>query len=214
MDKLLGKAVDKVFGDDDERPQGGNVTHGGAYPAGGGYPHADDDIRGAASVAASEAPEDHDFFAGVLGKLLQDKPQAKIAEEDIDEEDAVQSHRKFFDTLGGASTTNSEPASSSSLGSAAAMQALKLFTSGESSSTPQSQSQNAFVGLAMAQAAKLFDAQASQGNVAAGADKQSVVMKAGEVALKMYLKSRGGGQAGAQAGGMEGLMGLAGKFIK
>jgi hypothetical protein len=101
------------------------------------------------------------------------------------------------------------------------MQALKLFTSGEASSTahsqPQSQSQSAFVGLAMAQAAKLFDAQASQGNVAPGADKQSAVMKAGELALKMYLKSHGSGQGGGSAGGEQGVGGLlqfAGKFMK
>jgi hypothetical protein len=99
------------------------------------------------------------------------------------------------------------------------MQALKLFTSGEASShsQSQSQSQSAFVGLAMAQAAKLFDAQASQGNVAPGADKQSAVMKAGELALKMYLKSHGSGQGGSAAGGGEGIGGLlqlAGKFMK
>jgi hypothetical protein len=140
MDKLLGKAVDKVFGDDDERPQGewtlatlgtylpdtyqkrlthrshaglhqggGNrtstylthphtshgrsnplsVTHGGAYPAGGGYPHADDaDLRGAASAAAKDATEDEDFFADILGKVLKNKQPSQIAEEDIDEDGA------------------------------------------------------------------------------------------------------------------------------
>lgn len=71
----------------------------------------------------------------------------------------------------------------------------------------------------MAQAAKLFDAQASQGNVEAGADKQSAVRKAGEMALKMYLKSKGGAAGGGAGvggagGGVEGLLGLAGKFIK
>ncbi|KAK4155573.1 hypothetical protein C8A00DRAFT_13390 [Chaetomidium leptoderma] len=226
MDNLLGKAVGKVFGDDDERPQGGNVTHGGAYPAGGGYPHIDDDdLRGAASVAAKETPEDQDFFTGVLANILNNKPQAQIAEEDLDEEDAVRSHGQFFG-FGGSSSPHAatqEPASSSSLGSAAAMQALKLFTSSSSSSSSdssasqgQGQSQSAFVGLAMAQAAKLFDAQASQGKVAAGADKKSAVMQAGEMALKMYFKSKGGGAAGGAGGdgGMGGLLNLAGKFMK
>jgi hypothetical protein len=65
------------------------VTHGGAYPAGGGYPHHDDaDLRGAVSAAASHAPEDEDFFSNALGKLLQNKPKAQIAQEDIDEERA------------------------------------------------------------------------------------------------------------------------------
>ena len=96
------------------------------------------------------------------------------------------------------------------------MQALKLFTSSDSSSGAAAppQSQNAFVGLAMAQAAKLFDAQASQGNVEAGADKQSAVRKAGEMALKMYLKSKGGGAGAGAGGGVGGLLDMAGKFMK
>lgn len=76
----------------------------------------------------------------------------------------------------------------------------------------------------MAQAAKLFDAQAAAGNVASGTDKRSAVLKAGEVALKMYLKSHGsqaGGGSGGGAGGagesggtLGGLMQLASKFLK
>lgn len=63
------------------------MTHGGAYPAGGGYPHDDDDdLRGAASIAAKEAPEDQSFFDEVLGGLLRDKPKAKLEEEDLDED--------------------------------------------------------------------------------------------------------------------------------
>ncbi|KAL2136516.1 hypothetical protein VTI74DRAFT_3341 [Chaetomium olivicolor] len=228
MDRFISKAVDsavdKMFGDDDDerRPAqglqqgGGNLTHGGAYPAGGGFSHADDsDLRtSAASAAAKNAPEDEDFFSGVLGKLLEKKSLSQVADEDLDEEDAVQSHRKFFG-LGGSSTPPrvSEPASTSSLGSAAAMQALKLFTSGEAKT--ESQNQSAFVGLAMAQAAKLFEKQASEGNVAAGADKQSVVMKAGEMALKMYLKSQGSkSSGGADQSGLGGLLSMAGRFMK
>lgn len=122
--------------------------------------------------------------------------------------DAVRSHRQFFGS--DSSSQNQQQASSSTLGNAAALQALKLFTSGNQGGGG-GQSQNALVGLAMAQASKLFDAQASQGNVAAGADKQSAVMKAGEMALKMYLKSQGG--SGGGQGGLGGLMGLAGKFL-
>ncbi|KAL2167437.1 hypothetical protein VTG60DRAFT_1235 [Thermothelomyces hinnuleus] len=222
MDKLLGKVVDKVVGDDDERPHGlqqggGNLTHGGSYPAGGGYAHpGDDDLRGAASVAAKEAPEDQDFFANAIAKLLDNKKHE--SDDDIDEQGAVESHRQFFgfgDSSSSSSSSHNQPASTSSLGSAAAVQALKLFTSSSSSSS-SSQSQNAFVGLAMAQAAKLFDAQAAQGKVEPGADKQSVVMKAGEMALKMYLKSHGGAQQqeGGSGGAAAGLLNLAGKFLK
>jgi hypothetical protein len=91
------------------------------------------------------------------------------------------------------------------MGSAAAMQALKMFTGGGSGNSASGNSQNAFVGMAMAQASKLFDSQSSQGNVASGASKESAVQQAGEMALKMYMQSQGGGASG--------LMGLASKFL-
>jgi hypothetical protein len=92
------------------------------------------------------------------------------------------------------------------MGSAAAMQALKMFTGGGGSQ--QGNSQNAFVGMAMAEASKLFDNQSSQGNVQSGASKESAVQQAGEMALKMYLKSQSSGGVGPS-----GLMGLASKFL-
>jgi hypothetical protein len=91
------------------------------------------------------------------------------------------------------------------MGAAAAMQALKMFSSGQAGG--QSQSQSQFIGLAMGEASKLFDQQASQGKVADGGSKNSAVMQAGEMALKMYMKSQGGG------GGASGLLGFASKFM-
>ncbi|KAL2156819.1 hypothetical protein VTH06DRAFT_4508, partial [Thermothelomyces fergusii] len=91
MDKLLEKVVDKVVGDDGGHTQGlqqggGNLTHGGAYPAGGGHPYpGDDDLRGAASVASREAPDDEGFFAGVVARLLESR-RHQPDEEDIDEQ--------------------------------------------------------------------------------------------------------------------------------
>jgi len=67
----------------------------------------------------------------------------------------------------------------------------------------------------MSQAAKLFDQQLSEGNVssgASGADKQSAVMKAGELALKMYIQSQSQGQHAGP--GMSGLIGMAGKLLQ
>lgn len=58
MDKLLGKVVDKVVGDDD--------------------------LHGAASVAAKEAPEDQDFFADIISKLVDKNKQEP--DDDIDEQ--------------------------------------------------------------------------------------------------------------------------------
>ena len=94
------------------------------------------------------------------------------------------------------------------MGSAAAMQALKMFTGGGGGggSSQGGNSQNAFIGMAMGQASKLFDQQSSQGQVAPGADKQSAINSAAKMALSMYMKGQGGGGSG-------GLMGLASKFM-
>ncbi|EEP77855.1 predicted protein [Uncinocarpus reesii 1704] len=93
------------------------------------------------------------------------------------------------------------------LGSGAALQALKMFSSGEGR---QSQSgghdQNKLIGLAMAQAGKLWDQQNQQGQVAT--DKQSAINSAAKMALKMYLKN----QSGGKLGGVGGLGGLAGSL--
>ena len=86
------------------------------------------------------------------------------------------------------------------------MQALKMFNSGGSSSGGGSSQE--FMGMAMGQAAKLFEQQQSQGNVASGASKESAVQQAGEMALKMYMESEMGGSSGGS-----GLMGMASKFL-
>lgn len=90
------------------------------------------------------------------------------------------------------------------MGNAAAMQAMKMFTGGGSSSGSGS-TQSELIGLAMSEASKLFEQQSSAGKVGSGASKESAVQQAGEMALKMYMKSQ------AQSSG--GLMGLASKFM-
>lgn len=135
--------------------------------------------------------------------------------------EAVRAHKTFYSSSAFSPSSETPEATSSGMGSAAALQALKLFTSGSFSSS-QSQSQSAFIGLAMSQASKLFDQQASAGKVSESTDKQSVVMKAGEMALKMYLKSQGAGgsqtsshtQTQESSSGLGGLLNIAGKYLK
>ena len=55
------------------------------------------------------------------------------------------------------------------------------------------------------------DQQSSAGNVSSSDSKESAIQSAGEMALKMYLKSEMGG--GGSSGG-SGLMGMASKFLK
>lgn len=119
--------------------------------------------------------------------------------------DAVRNHKKFF-----GNEDHDDQSSSRSMGSAAAMQAMKMFSSGQAGG---SNSQSQFVALAMGEASKLFDKQASQGKVANDAGKESAVMQAGEMALKMYMKSQGGGASAGSSSGASKLMGMASKFF-
>lgn len=84
-----------------------------------------------------------------------------------------------------------------------------MFSGGQGGSSSGGSSQNAFMGMAMSQAAKLFDQQSASGNVASGASKQDAVSSAAQMALKMFMKSEMGGSSG----GSGGLMSLASKFL-
>ncbi|KEY71154.1 hypothetical protein S7711_00977 [Stachybotrys chartarum IBT 7711] len=173
-------------------------AHGGNYPAGGGFqaPDDDDDFRTAREEAASRAGSSgsSELFSSILGSIGQNR--SRLDKDDIDEQDAVNKHKKTYDD-------DDDDNDEDTLGKAAAIQALKLFNQGE---TGGKQSQGAFLGLAMSEASKLFDDKASKGKVSSDASKESTIQKAGEMALKMYLKSQGQQQQG-------GLMGLASKFL-
>ncbi|KAI1434089.1 hypothetical protein GGR50DRAFT_664783 [Xylaria sp. CBS 124048] len=186
---------------------GGNVTHGGAYPAGGHRADDDDeDWKYAAEHASKHAGKsgDANLFSNMLGALGRKKQS--LAGEDVDEAEAVRSHKQYYSEGG----NDGYEADDRSMGSAAAMQALKMFIGGQSGNTAEQSSQGAFVGLAMAEASKLFDHRASQGTVSSSSTKESAVMEAGEMALKMYMKSQGTGVSGS---GASNLMGLASKFL-
>jgi len=96
------------------------------------------------------------LFTNVLGMLSGNKD--KLSHEDVDEDDAVKQHEKFY---GNGGQGGNEQASSNNVGAAAAMQAMKMFNNG--SQEDAKGGQNKFIGLAMGQAAQLFDKQQSQG---------------------------------------------------
>ncbi|KAK8064853.1 hypothetical protein PG994_007491 [Apiospora phragmitis] len=231
------------------------VTHGGFYPA-GGYGAEDDDFSGAAEHASRSAgaSADPSLFTTLLGALTQKKQS--LAGQEVDEDDAVKQHKKHY-----AGDDDGCEGNDQSLGAAAAMQALKMFSGGASGNSQQGNSQSAFIGTAMAEASKvcqpaplssipfkspppssiqslvpliglvvyhrsreekkqtdslafvitqLFDQKASQGKVSGDASKESTIMQAGELALKMYMKSKGGDAGGSSGGG---LLSLASKFM-
>ncbi|KAK8074802.1 hypothetical protein PG997_009465 [Apiospora hydei] len=183
---------------------GGNMTHGGSYPA-GGYGAEDDDFSGAAEHASRSVGESADpsLFTTLLSALNQKRQSLK--DQEVDEDDAVKQHQKHYK-----GDDDGCEGDDQSLGKAAAMQALKMFTGGASGNTQEANSQSAFIGQAMAEASKLFDQKASQGKVSGDASKESTIMQAGELALKMYMKSKGGDAGGSSSGG---LLSLASKFM-
>jgi superfamily II DNA/RNA helicase len=190
MDKLFNAGKDFL----EERSNQGQASHGGSASFFGGN-NDDDEFRKAKEEAANRAGSSgsSDMFSSIISAIGQKKSQ--VANEDLDEEDAIKKHKKTYES-------DDEDDDEDTLGAAAAMQALKMFNKGE---TGEKQSQGAFLGLAMSEASKLFDAKSAKGKVSSGASKESTIQKAGEMAMKMYFKSQGQSQGG--------LMGLASKFM-
>ncbi|KAG9051311.1 hypothetical protein FS837_009578 [Tulasnella sp. UAMH 9824] len=105
---------------------------------------------------------------------------------------------------------NAASLDASSMGSAAAMQAFKLFTSGGSSSASSAgNSQSQLLSLAMGEAVKLFN---NSGGPATGG-KQDVVNSASKTMMKLLLQSKMGGSAGGSQGGLGSLLSMASKFM-
>ena len=94
------------------------------------------------------------MFGAALGLLSGKK--SKLQEEDVDEDDYVKQHKKFY-----GNDSSDEKANSNNIGAAAAMQAIKMFTGG--GSDDKKGGKNQIIGQAMAQAAQLFDKQSSEG---------------------------------------------------
>ncbi|KAF1832370.1 hypothetical protein BDW02DRAFT_484347, partial [Decorospora gaudefroyi] len=173
----------------------GQHSSGTTYGGAGGYGGSSDDFSSAAQHASSESGEhgDSSLFSNVLGMLSGNKE--KLQNEEVDEDDAVRQHEKFYGSGGHGSD---EQASSNNVGAAAAMQALKMFNG--SSNEEAKGGQNKFIGMAMGQAAQLFDKQQSQGKTDPGATKQDAIAQAAQMALKFYMKSQMGG-SGSSSGG-------------
>ncbi|PKY07120.1 hypothetical protein P168DRAFT_324563 [Aspergillus campestris IBT 28561] len=207
--------------------------------SGGNGNDSDDEFNPALSHAQSSDPNDstsRELFSQALQFIKSRKSSYQdTSSYDIDESHMVQSHQALYggsgesasyyqggdmgEQYGGSHQQQGGGGGghndSDSLGAGAAMQALKMFTSGGGSSSEGgggggSMDKNAFIGMAMAQAGRLWEEKNSSGGVSG--DKQSAVNKAAEMALKMYMKSNGGGLGGT--GGPSGLLSLAGKFLK
>ncbi|KAI0652023.1 hypothetical protein C8Q79DRAFT_922607 [Trametes meyenii] len=151
------------------------------------------------NTASQQGHDDHSLFSSALNFIKQNKVEH---EQPIDEEGVQHAHRKAYEE----GSANSLPAGS--LGSAAALQVLKQFTSSGSSG---GSSQSQLISLAMAEASKLFD---KSGGASSG-NKQDAVNGAAMTVMKLLVQSKfnGGTTGGGNSGGLSGLMGLASKFM-
>ncbi|KAK2865145.1 hypothetical protein FQN49_003868 [Arthroderma sp. PD_2] len=150
--------------------------------------------------------DDSSLFSKAMGFLGDNKE--KLGREDIDEERVVNSHQKLY----GDADDRNEKHGAESLGSGAAMQALKMFmddsgkqdnNQGQNQGQKQGGDQNKLIGIAMAQAGKMWEQKNQEGRV--DTDKQTAVNMAAQYALKMYLKGQMGGSGGGGLGGLGGL---------
>lgn len=126
-----------------------NASSGGPY---GQVPGRFDDNE-ATNQAMSHYGANDDEHRSMFQNALQSaqnrfQNRRDDDDDDFDEQGAVQAHQSMYDGSGNAS------ASPHNMGAAGAMQALKMFTGGSGNSAPQSQS--GFMGMAMAEASKIF----------------------------------------------------------
>ncbi|KAG8723668.1 hypothetical protein FRC12_012942 [Ceratobasidium sp. 428] len=193
--------------------QGGYEGNQGEYghnqpSGGGGYgshsgPEIDHDavIQNANQQAGGSG--DSSMFGNAMGFIKQNQSQHT---QPIDEENVQSAHAEAYQK-GNASSLDA-----TSLGSAAAMQILKQFTSGGGPSGGTGNSQSQLISLAMAEASKLFDTQGSSSG-----QKQDAINGAAMTIMKLLVQSKMGGASttgAGNSGGLSGLMGLASQFMK
>lgn len=193
----------------------GHGVTGGSHlnqPGGGQMIDADGDgipdFQQAAHHANAEAGDSADasLFANAMSFLKnRDKN-----DDEIDESSATEAHDRAYNQGQGNSLD------AKSMGAAAALQAFKQFTSGGGSSGGSSGGaasgggQSKLIGLAMAQAAKLFD---KSGGASSGG-KQDAVNSAGNMIMKLVMKQKMNQMiGGGNSGGLSGLASMAGKFM-
>nr|XP_019047187.1 beta-flanking protein [Kwoniella bestiolae CBS 10118]OCF26117.1 beta-flanking protein [Kwoniella bestiolae CBS 10118] len=188
-------------GEQYNRPHG----QGGAGGFGGGVPSINENTAvNAANQYASNGNENSSLFStamSFLGGMNKD-------DNDVDEDKVQRQHDQAYNQ------GNTGGMSANAIGSAAAMQALKMFTSGSGGGAAASSGggdmQSKIIGMAMSEAAKLFD----QSGGAAQGNKQDAVTSAGQTIMKLLIKSQfSGTTGGGNSGGLSGLMSMASKFM-
>ncbi|KAH9081696.1 hypothetical protein EDB83DRAFT_2334293 [Lactarius deliciosus] len=165
-------------------------THGGPQ-----FDH-DEVVR----TAKTHGSGDDSLFSSALSYVHDNKGQHQ---DPIDEDEVQEAHRKAYDN-------SDKDLPASSLGSAAALEVLKKFTSGNGGKSGSGNSQTQLISMAMAEASKLFDQSGGGGS----GKKQDAVNGAAMTVVKLLVKSKfsGGVTGGADSGGLGSLLHLASKL--
>ncbi|KAH7107057.1 hypothetical protein BKA62DRAFT_825636 [Auriculariales sp. MPI-PUGE-AT-0066] len=172
-----------------------NKTGGSEY----NQPEHDFDHDQAVQKASSNAAGsgDSSLFSQALSYATSNK---SAHQQPVDEESTINAHKTAYED-GDASKLDAN-----GIGGAAALQILKQYTSGGSGGGGGGKSQSDLIGLAMSEAAKLFD---SKGGAQSG-DKQEAVNGAAMTIVKLLVQSKfGGGTTGGadQKPGLGSLLG-------
>lgn len=145
------------------------------------------------------------MFSSILSKVVDrdddDAPYKKEVDED-EAQEAARAHDQIYNQNGG--QPNQEH-NSRDLGSAAAMQAFKMFSGGGGNNNGGS---GQLVGLAMGEAMKLFQAQGQGGN----ANQSEMLQSAATMALKLFMTQQSGNSGSGSGGGLSTVMGLLGSM--
>lgn len=187
--------VSKTGGEEYNAPSHSNQ---GDYQQGGQGFRPNIDHQAAANHASQNSGEDSGIFHNAVNHVLQSQNHPNGMGQ-VNEQHITSSHQGAYDSDGNVSN-NASNMDASQLGSAAAMQALKSFTSGGGGSGGGGGGQTQLISMAMSEASKLFDSS----NGGGGGDKQAVVTSAAMTVMKL-LAQQGGGSSGGGGGGMLGM---------
>jgi len=196
--------VSKTGGEEYNAPSHSNQ---GDYQGGQGgsqryRPNIDHDQ--AANIASQGSNEDSGIFHKALSYVHENSDEHHKQFSPEDESHITRSHQEAYHPDGNPRTENTSNMSASQMGSAAAMQALKSFTSGGGGSGGGGGGgQTQLISMAMSEASKLFDAS----NGGGGGDKQAVISGAAMTVMKLMAQQGGGGGGGGMLGMAENMIG-------
>ncbi|KAG9303621.1 hypothetical protein G9A89_018517 [Geosiphon pyriformis] len=207
LEGLAGAAIKAKLGGGGQQEDSGSEEEASPTrpPAKQGNRPSNLDVSDAHKIAAEDSGHDPEIFENALSKAKSkvSRRDEEDDEEEEDEEKYAQLHKKVYKQKANAEdgSDEEETPSSSGLGSAAAMQAFKMLKGGKGDGEGGSGLQSQLVGVAMSEAAKLWEARGGKG----GGSKEDAVTQAATMAMKMLIAKKGG------EGG--GLSSLASQFL-